>query len=93
MPKVLKSSNNDGSYSYLIICTACKRSHAFDDKIWTFNDDYEFPTFTPSMLSRHQKSDDSEKVVCHSFVTDGKIQYLSDCTHKFAGQTLDLEDI
>lgn len=30
--------------------------------------------------------------VCHSFVTDGKIQYLSDCTHELAGQTVELED-
>lgn len=30
---------------------------------------------------------------CHSFVTDGKIEFLSDCTHEFAGQTLMLEDI
>jgi hypothetical protein len=29
--------------------------------------------------------------VCHSFVTDGKIQYLSDCTHELAGQTIDLK--
>lgn len=27
---------------------------------------------------------------CHSFVTDGRIQYLSDCTHELAGQTVDL---
>jgi hypothetical protein len=31
--------------------------------------------------------------VCHSFVTDGKIQYLSDCTHDLAGQTIDLKPI
>ena len=29
---------------------------------------------------------------CHSFVTDGKIQFLSDCTHELAGQTVDLPD-
>lgn len=29
---------------------------------------------------------------CHSFVTDGKIQFLGDCTHALAGQTVDLED-
>jgi hypothetical protein len=29
--------------------------------------------------------------VCHSFVTDGKIQFLSDCTHSLAGQTVPLE--
>ena len=27
---------------------------------------------------------------CHSFITDGRIQYLGDCTHPLAGQTLDL---
>ena len=30
--------------------------------------------------------------VCHSFVTDGQIQFLGDCTHALAGQTVDLPD-
>lgn len=30
--------------------------------------------------------------VCHSFVTDGRIQFLSDCTHGLSGQTVDLPD-
>ena len=30
--------------------------------------------------------------VCHSFVTDGRIQFLGDCTHALAGQTVDLPD-
>lgn len=30
--------------------------------------------------------------VCHSYVTDGKIQFLSDSTHKLSGQTVDLPD-
>ena len=30
---------------------------------------------------------------CHSFVTDGKIQFLSDCTHELAGQIVELPDI
>ena len=29
---------------------------------------------------------------CHSFVTDGRIQFLGDCTHAMAGQTVDLSD-
>lgn len=29
---------------------------------------------------------------CHSFVTDGRIQFLGDCTHELAGQTVDLPD-
>jgi hypothetical protein len=28
--------------------------------------------------------------VCHSFVTDGRIQFLGDCTHALANQTFDL---
>lgn len=34
----------------------------------------------------------SDSAVCHSFVTDGKIEFLSDCTHHLAGKTVDLED-
>lgn len=32
-------------------------------------------------------------VICHSFVADGRIQFLGDCTHKLAGQTVDLPDV
>lgn len=28
--------------------------------------------------------------ICHSFVTDGRIQFLGDCTHEMVGQTVDL---
>lgn len=31
-----------------------------------------------------------ECMVCHSFVTEGRIQFLTDCTHALAGQTVDL---
>lgn len=30
---------------------------------------------------------------CHSFVTDGKIQFLGDCTHDLAGKTVELDII
>jgi len=30
--------------------------------------------------------------VCHSFVTDGQIQFLGDCTHEMAGQTVPLPE-
>jgi hypothetical protein len=30
---------------------------------------------------------------CHSFVNAGRIQFLNDCTHALAGQTLDLLDV
>ena len=28
--------------------------------------------------------------VCHSFIHDGKIQFLNDCTHEYAGKTVDI---
>lgn len=31
-------------------------------------------------------------MVCHSFITDGRIQFLGDCTHALAGQTVDLAE-
>lgn len=30
--------------------------------------------------------------ICHSFVRDGKIQFQADCTHSYAGKTVDLEE-
>ena len=32
-------------------------------------------------------------MICHSFVKDGQIQFLNDCTHDKAGQTMELGDI
>ncbi len=30
---------------------------------------------------------------CHSFVTDGKIQFLDDCSHALAGRVVDMVEI
>lgn len=68
---------------------------------WTFNNDFDKPAFSPSI---HVKKKIGEKIVngkkeniyetlCHSFVRDGKIQYLNDCKHKLAGHTIDLPDL
>jgi hypothetical protein len=92
----------------------CKSSHhvkVIDDgqsPLWTFNGDYDRPTFSPSILVTGAKTVHDENgewtgewerdaagktipSVCHSFVRDGKIQFLSDCTHSLAGQTVDLQ--
>lgn len=54
---------------------------------WTWNGDVQKPTLRPSILSR------LTGVVCHTWITDGQAQFLGDCTHEFAGQTLDLLDV
>ncbi len=33
------------------------------------------------------------RTCCHTFITDGRIQYLSDCTHQLAGQTIELPEL
>lgn len=35
---------------------------------------------------------ESVATVCHSFVTHGQIQFLTDSTHELAGQTVDLPE-
>jgi hypothetical protein len=42
---------------------------------------------------RHGEPFDSTPTVCHSFVKNGYIQYLSDCTHEFAGLTIELQKV
>lgn len=68
---------------------------------WGFNYDLDKPTFTPSMLLTTGSYADPNYVDdpmipperCHSFVTDGKIQFLCDCTHELKNQTVDLPEI
>lgn len=55
---------------------------------WSWNGDREKPTLQPSVLHDGETRPDGFR--CHSFVTDGRIQFLSDCTHAIAGQTVPL---
>lgn len=63
-----------------------------DTKCWGFNGDLERPTFTPSILSSASYGEERTPFQCHSFVRDGRIEFLSDCTHALAGQTVDLPE-
>lgn len=87
-------------------CPGCNETHqvAVGDgpgPRWGFNGDYDRPTFTPSILVTWSEPSDvpeefddtskDRKFICHSFVTGGQIQFLSDCTHSLAGQTVQLK--
>lgn len=96
-------------------CPGCKEMHivSVDAGGWAFNQNYDYPTFHPSILvksghysSAHKEGKDCwctfdqkypdqaptkfKCFICHSFVVDGKIQFLPDCSHEFAGQTIPL---
>lgn len=87
--KVLLESNG----IYFIECPGCKMLHPIhvgeQHRIrWGFNNNVDKPTFTPSLFVNPNSDRD-----CHSFITDGKIQFLSDCFHELAGQTVDLPEV
>ena len=69
------------------------------NQIWTFNGNFEKPTIRASILqfgyAHNEKTDKYDIIIdrCHSFITDGNIQFLSDCQHSLAGQTVELPEI
>ena len=91
-------------------CPGCESMHVVDSG-WTFNGNYDRPTFTPSILvtgghylstwkvgdscwcTFNKEHPDCKFVCgrCHSFVTDGSIQFLDDCSHALKNQIIRLE--
>lgn len=88
-------------------CPGCSNIHIINTggspgPVWSYNGKPDAPTFSPSVLATWKEPSDDEGAwddeskdvpkVCHSFVTDGRIQFLGDCTHALAGQTVDLPE-
>lgn len=80
-------------------CPGCGRAHNISVEgpgRWGWNEDGNAPTFTPSVLTRYNGPDagqgEAPPAICHCFVINGRIQFLNDCTHLLAGQTVDLPD-
>lgn len=70
---------------------------------WVWNGSVEKPTLNPSVLvqatvplttqqleayDQGNQLPEPVPLVCHSFVSEGHIQFLADCTHALAGQTV-----
>jgi hypothetical protein len=82
-------------------CPGCKYGHAVavngrtmpDSEgrpvSWTWNGNYEKPTFTPSLLIN--KNGDGGYPRCHLLVTDGRLNFLTDSTHQLAGKMVEME--
>lgn len=83
--------------SALFECPGCEFAHAVrlsgHASVWEFNGNADLPTFAPSILVSWDHGEEHTKRACHSFVKDGRIQFLSDCWHKLAGQTVDLPEV
>lgn len=105
-PKPVASlASTDEGQRVLFWCPGCEEAHQVYVGTWTWNGSLVRPTFTPSLLirgnqwpneypeyvkHRHAGVLPGGDTVCHSFVTEGRIQFLNDCTHPLAGQTVDL---
>ncbi|MES2463346.1 MAG: ammonia monooxygenase [Armatimonadota bacterium] len=66
--------------------------HCFSDQVHQFDGNMEAPTLSPSLLLTRPGAEGVDRFCCHSFVKGGKIQFLGDCTHPLANQTVDLLD-
>ena len=94
MAKVKESESwRLGLPNYYFECPGCRCLHGIwtenfeGDAKWEFNGDLNRPTVSPSIKVTTREN------VCHSFVRDGKIQFLNDCTHHLAGQTVELPEL
>lgn len=77
---------------YFYMCLGCGYEHCFalrkDGGHHEFNMDLNKPTVSPSLLQNFTLGK-----TCHSFMKNGMIQYLGDCHHHLAGQTIELPEI
>lgn len=80
-------------------CSGCDSAHTIQvgdgpGPRWVWTGGADKPTFKPSVLVRYDGADagrdGAPPAVCHTFITDGQIHFLGDCTHALAGQTVDL---
>lgn len=67
-------------------CPGCHCGHALDTNRWGWNGDMVKPTASPSLLINAAGAPEVPR--CHFFMCDGNLQFLSDCTHDLAGQTV-----
>lgn len=76
-------------------CPGCEDEHAISVEgpgAWKWNGSMDKPTFYPSVKVTWG-GEAMGRFCCHSWVKDGQIQFLGDCTHKLRGQTVDLPDL
>lgn len=78
---------------WIFWCPGCECAH-FVNASWTRSGTDEAPTIRPSILVRgHVGGKGGTPTRCHIYVTNGQIRFLSDCTHKLAGQTVPMTPI
>lgn len=83
---------------YSFECPGCENWHVIYTEPnprgiqWRFNGDLERPTFEPSVISRWSYGEPPQERICHFFLREGRLEFLGDCTHRLAGQTVELPE-
>ena len=101
MAKIIET---EGKLNWSFYCPGCKCHHGISTippTAWDWNGSVDKPTFSPSLrVQQGPKCDPVSGLaipgevgrICHSFVKDGMIQYLCDCTHELAGKIVEIPD-
>lgn len=100
----LREWAHEGQRGFNYFCQGCEGVHGVrvvGPGAWGWNGSLDRPTFTPSVLTTYEANPDADEEfkewrtqrTCHTFITDGRVQFLDDCTHPLAGQTHDLPDL
>ncbi|TNE38313.1 MAG: ammonia monooxygenase [Sphingomonadales bacterium] len=96
LSRILRYTDDGG---LIFWCPGCNSAHRVmvgygEGPRWSYNGDPDKPTFNPSIRVTYNGSDadkpDRIPSCCHSFVTDGRIEFCSDSTHSLAGQTVEI---
>lgn len=95
--KLRRIASSDESIVQLAFwCPGCKMLHAPQikgPKAWQFDGSMELPTFSPSILVTWHSGEQRVEHRCHSFVRNGVIEFLSDCTHELAGKSVPIPEL
>jgi hypothetical protein len=97
--KFKEQLHEDGTRAMLFECPGCDSLHVVyvggkHRPIWSFNGDVDKPTVSPSVLVTWIERPRTAPLnkICHSFINEGRIQFLGDCTHALAGQTVEIPE-
>ena len=89
----------EGGYLFFM-CPGCKHRHGVKVEqvgvgpVWEWDQNADSPSFWPSIFVNPPGRYHSDSAPsCHSFVRDGHIHFLGDCTHELVGRTVPLPNV
>ena len=91
---IMQFLKNLGDCGVAFWCPGCKCYHRVTAK-WNITLEPDI-TIRPSVLTTcdgYFDGDSYRNLRCHLFITNSRIEFLTDCDHSLAGQTVDMTDI